>query len=156
MAETWRVAIGDAGGTHGRVSASAGRDAWVGWYFHAVLRAAPLPSGPLGGEALTASCLVVETSLIAEQAAYHAQRAERASWQSRGLAGWGEICLLATALLVLIKAALVLFGSKTTEPWVDGLETAAQILLVFSVAFITLRIYAELELLAETTRPWPG
>jgi hypothetical protein len=145
VGETWRVARGAAGTTKVLAVQAAERDAWLAWYFHAALRAAPLPTGVLADMALEATCREVSRSLLDDQLRYHESREARTRRQSRGLAGWGEVLLLCTALLVAIKALLIRFAHEAATV----LGVLALFVAVPSATFIALRVYAELEVLAE-------
>lgn len=153
----WSLPLGDtlraARGVHGSVDQRSSNapepNAWVGWYFHAALRAAPSPSGTLAGAALDATRCAVSASLLEEQISYHEDKERERRAQSRGLAGWGEVLLLITAALVLLKAVLLVLAGPWASGLVKGLGIAAMVLAVPSAAFIALRAYAELEVLAE-------
>jgi len=55
-------------------TAPRARNAMVGWYFNAALRAAPLAQGQLAGPNLSEAYSTIEASLIAGQIGYHAHR----------------------------------------------------------------------------------
>ena len=65
-AEVARLAAGPRG--------AAQRRAWIGWYFNAAMRAAPLPSGKLDAAAVACLRQAVSGCLVRGQAAYHEQR----------------------------------------------------------------------------------
>ncbi len=147
LGETWRSVAGGQGHTEGRIDAKAEPGSWVSWYFHAVLRASPLPRGILAGTALEATRARISWELLDNQIGYHEMAAERARWRSRGLAGWGEIFMLLTAALVLIKWLLLQWESDATHGIAAVLGLGSTLLAVPSAAFIALRAYAELEVL---------
>jgi hypothetical protein len=148
LGDTLRAARGLQGSVDRRASEAPEPNAWVGWYFHAALRAAPLPSGSLAGAALDATRGWVAAKLLEEQIGYHVDKARERRSQSRGLAGWGEVLLLITFVLVGVKA-LLLLGGLGALGLAKGLGIAAMVLAVPSAGFIALRAYAELEVLAE-------
>jgi hypothetical protein len=150
LGDTLRAARGVQGTVHRRSSTAPEEpNGWVGWYFHAALRAAPMPSGTLAGAALNATRQEVSSTLLEEQIAYHEEKARDRRAQSRGLAGWGEVLLLLTAVLVFLKVLLLVLVGPWALGLAKGLGIAAMVIAVPSAAFIALRAYAELEVLAD-------
>jgi hypothetical protein len=130
-----------------RSIAEADRAAWVAWLFAAAQRAAPLPHGELahaaGGEPRTAML----RELIAEQKTYHAARGRMARRAGRTLAHLGEALFGAVFACVVLK---LLFTDVFAMPvWAALFAFLATVLPGFSAAFVGIRSYAELQLLAE-------
>jgi len=132
------------------------RDAMVGWYFNAVLRAAPLPQGALAGPHLAAAGQAIAASLLAGQAEYHAARRRDAETAAHRFGQLGAGFFLGTLALVLFK--LVVLWAPCFWPHRANLELeyggiaagfVAVLLPALSAAFMGIRFYAELELLAD-------
>lgn len=122
----------------------APRGAWVRWYFDALVRAAPLPTGALVGKQLEAARQRVRATLIAGQAAYHRIRRDDNERAARVLAvvAWGSFAL--TLVLVMIKLALLRRDPEAAH--MLGMVTA--ILPAVSATSVGFRAYAELETIA--------
>jgi hypothetical protein len=135
----------------------ATREAWVGWYFNASLRAAPLPRGALAGAALAAARDAVTATLVTGQSGYHANRREQSRAAAERLGHAGEALFLATLLLVALKLAMLVarqlhMPGDFAGHFPDGIEAVglvAAILPALSAGFVGIRGYAELELLAD-------
>ncbi len=130
-----------------RSIAAADRAAWVAWLFAATQRAAPLPTGDLahaeGGETRTATL----QELIAEQKTYHEARGRMARRAGHTLAHLGEALFGAVFACVVLK--LVFADVVSLPAWAALCAFLATILPGLSAAFVGIRSYAELELLAE-------
>jgi hypothetical protein len=138
----WGMASGDGPTPH--------RGAWVGWLFAADQRAAPFPKGELAHAARGAPRAAVLQDLIEEQLEYHQGRSEMAEGSARFLEGWGERVFCAIGVCVVLKMILVWWLG-----WPDlGLLFGffAIVLPAVSAAFVGIRAYAELPLLAEESR----
>jgi hypothetical protein len=127
----------------------ATRESWVGWYFNAAMRAAPLPRGQLAGPALTAARNALKASLVNGQAAYHAHRRERSLAAAERLGHIGETLFFATLVLVAGKLAMLLGGSAQLQAASHFVGLAAAICPALSACSVGIRSYAELELLAD-------
>jgi hypothetical protein len=116
---------------------------WVGWLFAATQRGGPLPEGAI---AHTESGQAILLNLLDEQLAYHRRREKKALNASRTFEGLGSITFGA----VLIFVGLKLFAEyKNYSGTTIGFGVAATALAGVSAAFVTIRGYAELPLLAE-------
>jgi hypothetical protein len=135
----------------------ATREAWVGWYFNASLRAAPLPRGALAGAQLAAARDAVAATLVTGQAAYHANRREQSRAAADRLGHAGEALFLATLVLVALKLAMLIAGDLHMQgglagsfpAGIEAVGLVAAILPALSAGFVGIRGYAELELLAD-------
>jgi hypothetical protein len=154
----WSLPAAEAVNISGEAGAApAPRDALVGWYFNAALRAAPLPSGQLAGQALREIYRAVTTSLVAGQASYHAKRRREAEAAAHRFGRLGAESFLLTLLLVFGKFILLwaqyiwppAHSDGTLEHWITAAGFVAVILPALSAAFVGIRGYAELELLAD-------
>jgi len=132
------------------------RDAMVGWYFNAALRAAPLPQGRLAGPALAAAYRAIKASLLSSQTAYHAHRRRDAEAAAHRFSQLGAQFFLFTVAVVLLEFGLLVaqsFRPALNTPPMDATALAlgfiAILLPVLSAAFVGIRSYAELELLAD-------
>jgi hypothetical protein len=132
------------------------RDGLVGWYFNAALRAAPLPDGRLSGQMLDSAYRALHTSLIAGQAEYHARRLRESRASAHRLGQLGEVFFLATVALIVLKLAFLMIQHRAPSLHNDGMtgviETTgfvAAVLPALSAAFVGIRGYSELELLAD-------
>lgn len=120
------------------------REAWVGWYFLAVLRSAPAPMGNVASAKRRAFAL--GRSLVAEQFEYHRDRREQTRTADRRLAEFGEVCFLLTFIGLIVRFAL--FANGEPPQWTKWIETSAVLLAASSTALVGLRAYAEFALLA--------
>jgi hypothetical protein len=123
---------------------------WVAWLFSAWLRSAPLPTGTLDASRVEAARGAALRDLIEEQIAYHEARRAQSYRAGRRLVRIGEGVFLVVLVLVAVKLRLLL-GDRAggDEHWLVGLALAGAILPAVSAAFVGIRAYAELELLAE-------
>lgn len=127
--------------------AEADRASWVAWLFAAEQRAAPLPGGEIAHAASGAPRTAVLQELIAEQQAYHAARRRMARRAGRTLEHLGEALFGAVFACVVLK---LLFAQVLASPgWAVLWSFLATVLPGLSAAFIGIRAYAELQLLAE-------
>jgi hypothetical protein len=124
--------------------------AWIGWLFAAEQRAAPFPQGDLASAARGAPRKAVLEELIEEQCRYHEQRREIADAAGGRLAQLGE--LLFIIVLVCLGAKLIVGNVLAMPGWAEPFGLLATVLPAFSAAFVGIRAYAELELLAEQSR----
>ena len=126
------------------------RAAWVAWLFAAESRSAPLPRGDLAHAAQGAPRGLVLTELITEQREYHEARCIMAEKAGHSLERWGETLFLAVVICVLLKVGLT--GFTDAHDWAVAFSFLATILPGISAAFVAIRGYAELQLLAEQSR----
>ena len=122
--------------------------AWVGWYFNAMRRAAPLCQGAFDRPRLLEARQELLDGLITGQAAYHSERvrAYHAAARFFGLAG--ERLFLGTMVLVAAEAVILAAAHEWHWPAVLlGLLSVG--LPALSAALVGIRSYAELELVAE-------
>lgn len=133
------------------------RDIWVSWYFNAVVRAAPLPQGSLYGAPLRNAFHAVETSLVAGQQEYHARRQRDSEAAAHRFGQWGHAFFIATVVVVLIKLGPILReqiwpasgNANNVAVITDAIRLLQGLLPGISAAFVGIRGYAELELLAD-------
>ncbi|HWA80612.1 MAG TPA: hypothetical protein VG848_09925, partial [Acetobacteraceae bacterium] len=128
------------------------RDAWVGWYVTAMMRGAAVPHGAIAEHALRARH--IGEIVIATQTDYHKRRARRSRIAARRLVDLGELAFGATLALVSLKLGVMvhalLQGALATAEhsgmarWVGFACTA---LAALSAGFVSLRAYAEFDLL---------
>ncbi len=133
------------------------RDIWVAWYFNALVRAAPLPTGNLSGAHLRDLFDTVSANLIAGQAEYHANRYRDSENAAHRLGQLGRFFFYATVLMVLVKFGLELQVALHGHPYGGEMASAGTAMLRFllsitpaiSAAVVGIRGYSELELLAD-------
>ena len=123
---------------------------WVGWLFSAWLRDTALPEGTIDAARVAAARDTALTELLDEQIAYHAARKAQSHSAGKRLVLSGEVAFFAVVAVVVTKLVL-LAGGVTPEVhevllW---LGLAGAILPAASAAFVGIRAYAELEMLAE-------
>lgn len=128
----------------------ADRAAWVAWLFAAESRSAPLPRGDLAHAAQGAPRGQVLTELITEQREYHEARSVMAERAGHTLERYGEVLFLLVVFCVLLKLGLT--GFPHAHGWAVIFGFLATILPGVSAAFVAIRGYAELQLLAEQSR----
>jgi hypothetical protein len=121
------------------------RDAWAGWYFAAVTRSAPPLVGSLGSK--KHSALANVEALIKEQIQYHRWRIV----SSRAAASAME---RAASLFLLIGVVVGLFRAKfwlmpPADSHSELLRALTTVVSTVSAAFVGLRAYSELPLLAQ-------
>jgi hypothetical protein len=117
--------------------------AWIAWLFAATQRSGPLPEGRVAGTETGRGILL---HLLDEQLAYHRGRERKALKASRRFEFMGTLTFGAVLLCVLIKLAFERGPHPAVAIVLGVLATA---LAGLSAAFVTIRGYAELELLAE-------
>lgn len=129
------------------------RDAWIGWYFHALLRAAPMHSGAIDA-ALKQSALDQVVALARGQSRYHQGRHATHERASRRLAGAGESFFIATTLLVALKLGHAALGEAQAAGGHSASLIAAlcTFLPAISAALVGVRAYAEFDMLAWQSR----
>jgi len=121
---------------------AADRATWVAWLFEADQRAAPFPRGPI----VFARHRHEIAQLIDGQLAYHHDRARQSEAAAHRLEAFG---LGFFALIIAAVLGKFAFGHALHLPWVAlAFGWLAIILPGFSAAFVGIRAYAELELLA--------
>ncbi len=123
---------------------------WVAWLFSAWLRDTALPEGTLGAARVAAARDTALTDLLDEQIAYHEARHAQSHSAGKRLVLFGEVTFFAV-LAVVVTKLVMLAGGVTPEVheallW---LSLAGAILPAASAAFVGIRAYAELEMLAE-------
>ena len=128
------------------------RDAWLAWYVAAIVRGAALPHGKIADHVPRARFL--GEAMIATQTDYHRRRAERSGTAARRLVCLGELLFVATVILVGLKlwfllsalwnSHLALTEGNITGRWVG---VACTTFAAFSAGFVSLRAYAEFDLL---------
>lgn len=135
-------------------------ETWGAWYFNALVRAAPLPTGRLGEEQLSAARRYLRIALVEEQRIYHLDRKARSRRAGTWLVRAGEYTFFTTLVLVALKLCLLMLSPAHEPPGHDpsaytdllhhavvALGTLAAVLPAASAAFVGIRAYAELELL---------
>jgi hypothetical protein len=126
------------------------RAAWVAWLFAAEQRAAPLPTGNLAQTARGLPLTAIKSDLIAGQLAYHESREHRSEWAGGWLALLGIGVFGALFVCAFVKFISGFFGEHTVGTLV--LSWLATFLPGVSAAFVGIRAYAELQLLASQSR----
>lgn len=119
---------------------------WIGWLFAATQRCGPLPEGsiaPVEPRRVRLLCL------IDEQLAYHRRREKKSVHASRKLEVLGTVTFLAVLLFVPLKLVADFHDYPT---FTIGLGVMAMVLAGVSAAFVAIRGYAELPLLAEQSQ----
>jgi hypothetical protein len=121
---------------------------WVTWLFCAWLREAPLPTGSFDAERVAAARVAALRDLVDDQIKYHTDRRAQSHRAGRRLVRLGEAFFGLVILVVVAKLSLLaLVGG--TDAALLALGLAGAILPGLSAAFVGIRAYAELELLAE-------
>jgi hypothetical protein len=123
------------------------RAAWVAWLFAAEQRAAPLPCGQLAQAAQGRPRAAVLEELIAEQRQYHKDRGAMAAKASHTLEQFGGILFGIVILCVIAKLLLADVADLPRSAIPFGF--LATVLPAVSAAFVGIRAYAELQLLAD-------
>ena len=152
----WSLPAADAASVTGEADTAPVRDVLVGWYFNAAQRAAPLPHGELGGNTLARVRDYLRAGLIDGQIAYHTRRQDEMERAARRFGLLGALFFLLTLATVFLKLTLML---AVFVPQVHDTGTldrgsvfagfVAAFLPALSAAFVGIRGYAELELLAD-------
>lgn len=121
--------------------------AWVAWLFAAYERAAPLPRGDVREWLPVVLREELLDGLIVQQLKYHEGRRALARSAGRTFEVWGAWTFLALIVVVLLKLAATLWNWGPF--WDLFFVTLAILLPAVSAAFVGIRSYAELQLLAE-------
>jgi hypothetical protein len=126
---------------------------WVSWVFGAWLRDAPLPTGTIDAAWVSATRDAAIHDLIDEQIEYHDKRCIRSYRAGRRLVRLGELFFAVVLGLVAVKfywlSTNTLEQDLAMHPTLTGFGLAGAILPALSAAFVGIRAYAELEILAE-------
>jgi hypothetical protein len=128
------------------------RAAWVAWLFGAVMRATPLPRGRFDAARLTEIRRMVLDDLVLDQLHYHTGRLKQYDQAGRMLVRIGEALFFTVAALVAVKLWLM-WGGHEPPVWLEWLTV---VLPTFAAAFVGIRAYAELKLLARQSRHMCG
>ena len=127
------------------------RAAWVASLFAAEQRAAPLPRGSLTEAVQGKPRRAILEELIAEQRRYHDGRLTVNTKAGRTLVHFGEGLFVFVLLCVTAKVLIGLLG-QVPEVVAVILAFLATVLPAVSGAFVGIRAYAELQLMAEQSR----
>jgi hypothetical protein len=130
----WALSVGNV-----QRLADADRLSWVAWLFAATQRGAPLPEGSIAGKESGRAILF---NLIDGQLAYHRRREKTALNASLILEGLSWVMFIALFVCVVLKLIM-----REHHALLIGL--LATVLPGISAAFVAIRSYAELQLLAE-------
>jgi hypothetical protein len=128
------------------------RAAWVAWFFGAIMRATPLPRGRFDAARLEDIRRIVLDDLVLDQLHYHGGRLAQYDKAGRRLVRIGEGLFAVVAILVLGKLWLMR-GGHEPPVWLEWLTI---VLPTFGAAFVGIRAYAELQLLAGQSRHMSG
>jgi hypothetical protein len=123
-----------------------GRAAWVAKLFAAYERAAPFPRGSMAAQLHGALKNNVLADLIDEQLQYHRDRAAMARGAGETFERWGAGSFFAVFTVVLLKIAATCAGWSMAGPVFGFLAIGVP---AVSAAFVGIKSYAELQLLAE-------
>jgi hypothetical protein len=129
---------------------SPDRGAWVIWLFAAMSRAAPMPNDVFDPVRCEEVRTIIQRNLVEEQAHYHRGRLEVCKRAGHRFVMLGETLFLAIIIVVIIK--LILLGFDTAPMLSPPLGIIATMVPGFAAAFIGVRAYAEMELLANQSR----
>ena len=121
------------------------REAWIAWYFAAVVRSAPVLAGSLAAQRREA--VASAEALIEEQIRYHRWRAASSKAAASGTEKIGELFFFFTATVGFLKIGL-LFSGHAGSP-VEWLTAFGACLSALSAYFVGLRTYSELPLLVQ-------
>jgi hypothetical protein len=128
-------------------AAAGAREGWVGWYFNALSRAAPLVSGVIDRARLEAIRHALRNGLLMGQVHYHGRNQPRSALAAKRLGRCGEGLFFVTFVVVAVKFVLLFADGLAGLVVVLGLLAA--LLPVISVGFFAVRAYAELNLVAD-------
>ncbi|MCA3586199.1 MAG: hypothetical protein IOD03_21355 [Methylocystis sp.] len=128
-------------------AAAGAREGWVGWYFNALSRAAPMVSGLIDPPRLEAMRHALRNGLLMGQVHYHGRNQPRSTLAAARLVRAGEWLFLITVFVVAFKLLLLRMDVLSTVALFFGLLAA--LLPVISAGFFVLRAYAELNLVAD-------
>ncbi|MGE0724083.1 MAG: hypothetical protein AB7O45_06900 [Alphaproteobacteria bacterium] len=119
---------------------------WVGWYFNALTRAAPLPKGRITPGRLGEVRAGIRDGLLLDQVRYHSIVRPRSLQVVGRLQKYGERLFSATLVAVAVKLGLLLAGAPAAATIAFGF--LALLLPVLSTGFFAFRAYAEFNVLA--------
>jgi hypothetical protein len=135
----WALSVGNV-----QRLADTDRLSWVAWLFAATQRCAPLLEGSIGNESRRRILL----NLIDQQLAYHKGREAMALKASKTLEKFSSLTFGAVLIFVLLKVVTELAHDEYGT-MIIILGLLATVLPGISAAFVAIRSYAELQLLAE-------
>lgn len=135
-------------------AAAAGlRGGWVGWYFNALARAAPMVSGVIDPPRLEAIRHALRNGLLMGQVHYHGRNQPRSVRAAARLGRYGEVLFGITLGVVFVKLVLLSLELLLSMEWSSDLTLVlgvlAALLPATSAGFFVLRAYAELNLIAD-------
>lgn len=128
---------------------------WVSWLFSAWLRDTGLPPGTLTPERVATAKQMALDELLDPQIAYNQSRARRSYQAGKRLIHLGEGVFFIVLALVALKAFCPLWPVDVSPDhtqaaaWTEWVNIALAILPALSAAFVGIRAYAELEMLAD-------
>jgi hypothetical protein len=128
-------------------AAAGGREGWVGWYFNALARAAPMVSGVIDPPRLEAIRHALRNGLLMGQVHYHGRNQPRSALAAARLGRCGEALFAITVVGVAVK--LLLLWMQVLPGLTLFLGLLAAVLPATSAGFFVLRAYAELNLIAD-------
>lgn len=128
----------------------AERQSWVAWLFAAMQRAAPMLEGDLNCHQKHESSRAALNELIKEQLEYHNGRSHMAQESATTFEILGIAVFVGVLGCVGLKLVIEAFSTNYVAVLVLGLM--ATVLPGVSAAFVGIRSYAELQLLAEQSR----
>jgi hypothetical protein len=128
-------------------AAAGAREGWVGWYFNALSRAAPLISGIIDQPRLEGIRHALRDGLLMSQVHYHGRNQPRSALAAERLGRAGEWLFLVTLGVVVVK--LVLLLAHGSDALTVPLGLLAALLPVISAGFFVLRAYAELNMVGD-------
>jgi hypothetical protein len=128
-------------------SASTDRVRWVGWLFHAFLRAALPPRGDLAQPGAQAAGCHALLTLIHEQDLYHAARERRARRATVTFEGFGKLSFLVLGCCAV--ARLLASDEHWGAAGMSRLAGLTTFVAGLSASFVSIRGYTELPMLAE-------
>jgi hypothetical protein len=123
------------------------RRGWVAWFFAANVRATPLVTGRFSADELAETKRNVIENLIGEQLRFHDRRRTECDGAAHILGFWGRFFFFLTLVLVLIR--ITLFLTRSGHEFVLWLSLFCALLPAASAAVFGIRVYEELEVLAE-------
>lgn len=148
-----------------------GQQSWIGWLFAASQRSAPLIEGALGSTKQAHTCKETLQNLIQVQLDYHECRKTKSLRQSEFFERWGSHVFVAVLVCVVLKIGaelykqffpsmalpMILRGHLRSDSRIGSwivllLGGLATVLPTISAAFVAIRSYAEVQLLAEQSK----
>jgi hypothetical protein len=131
----------------------ADRAAWVEWLFGALQRSTTLPTGSFSAGMIADTLAAALDDLVRDQLKYHRDRRIQSRTAGNTFERIGEILFFAVLAVVLLKLGLKLVpATRELHEVLDLLGVLAAALPAFSAAFVGIRAYAELSLLADQSR----